>query len=115
MSSGSGAVSSEGFWILADRGRAVWLPPRGRGNGLSAYAWLKIAEVPADWVDAIFAALASEGVAAWAAERDTMLVRSRRLRRRLFSSDSAWCLYVDSLARGRAEIVLLSELPNLRR
>jgi hypothetical protein len=84
MSNGSGAVSSDGFWILADRGRAVWLPPRGRGNGLDAYVWLKIAEVPANWIDEIFAALASEGVAAWAAERDTMLVRSRRLRRRLF-------------------------------
>lgn len=48
-------------------GRAYWLPPFGRGNGLEALFWAPLAEVPENRVDAVLAALEQEGIAAWAA------------------------------------------------
>jgi len=48
-------------------GRAYWLPPFGRGNGLDALFWAPLAELPADRVDAALAALRDDGIPAWAA------------------------------------------------
>jgi hypothetical protein len=48
-------------------GRAYWLPPFGRGNGLEALFWAPIAQVPAARADAALEALAARDIAAWAA------------------------------------------------
>ncbi|HEY8318394.1 MAG TPA: hypothetical protein VIG76_06145 [Amnibacterium sp.] len=48
-------------------GRAYWLPPFGRGNGLEALFWAPIAQVPAGLADPVLEALAAEDIAAWAA------------------------------------------------
>ncbi len=67
----SAAVSSFEAPIAAANelqfGRAYWLPPFGRGNGLEALFWAPIAQVPAALADAALEALAAEDIAAWAA------------------------------------------------
>lgn len=48
-------------------GRAYWLSPFGRGNGLEALFWAPLATVPDERVDAVLAALGQEDIPAWAA------------------------------------------------
>lgn len=48
-------------------GRAYWLPPFGRGNGIEALFWAPLAQVPGGKVDAALTALAEADIAAWAA------------------------------------------------
>src|SRR4051794_33020652 len=50
-------------------GRAYWLPPFGRGNGLDALFWAPLAELPGHRVDAVLTALSEAGIPAWAAAR----------------------------------------------
>lgn len=48
-------------------GRAAQLPPFGRGNGVEALFWTRLARLGADRVDAVLAALADADIAAWVA------------------------------------------------
>lgn len=48
-------------------GRAYWLPPFGRGNGLDALFWAPVARIEEARVDAVLAALREADIPAWAA------------------------------------------------
>lgn len=65
-------------------GRAAWLPPFGRGNGLEAPGWAPLAEVDEQVVDALLAAFLEAGVPAHAAPSASAWPtpgRARRARR----------------------------------
>jgi hypothetical protein len=93
----------------------AWLPPGGRGNGLStaelaADTWAPIADIDMTAVDAVLEALRIALVPAYAAPAGTTreaIVRHRPGRR--------WRLWVVSLRYGAAEQVLLTTLPKLSR
>ncbi|MGN6742044.1 MAG: hypothetical protein ACTHJL_01940 [Amnibacterium sp.] len=47
-------------------GRAYWLPPFGRGNGLDALFWAPIARIEESRLDVVLAALRDADIPAWA-------------------------------------------------
>ncbi|MBN9743315.1 hypothetical protein DMP23_19765 [Amycolatopsis sp. A1MSW2902] len=80
----------------SERGIMFWLPPHGVGNGIDAQAWAEIADLTAEELDQVFAALADAGIAGYAA---TVHGRPDRYR-----------LWVDSLRYLHAEDVLMTVL-----
>jgi hypothetical protein len=69
-SRGSAASSYEAPADAADAlqfGRAYWLPPFGRGNGLEALFWAPVARLADTQVDEVLRALAEQDIPAWAA------------------------------------------------
>ncbi|MFF9314070.1 hypothetical protein ACF1BS_24575 [Streptomyces sp. NPDC014748] len=85
----------------------AWLPPGGRGNGLRAPSWAPIADLDADDVDSVLAALLDARIPAHAAPapRPVRPLTSHRSVPR-----SVWRLRVAASSYSRAEDVLLRVL-----
>ncbi|HEV8649177.1 MAG TPA: hypothetical protein VG276_07160 [Actinomycetes bacterium] len=91
-------------------GRAAWLPPFGRGNGLDAPAWAPIADVDPVLVDDLLAAFRDARVPAYAAPAEWPPRRAPGRRRHAATSDRLW---VAALRYATAEEVLRTELSRL--
>ena len=100
-------------------GRAAWLPPFGRGNGLAAPAWAPLAEVDEELVDELLAAFLEAGVPAHAAPSPEAWpagdrrARTKRWRQRPRPSAS-YRVWVGALWYATAEDVLRAELSRLQ-
>lgn len=82
----------------------AWLPPGGRGNGLSARAWAPIAEIEPAIVEQLLALLAERRVPGYAAPHT--------FTRRAACADR-WTLWVATATYTAAEDVLIAHLPRL--
>jgi hypothetical protein len=85
-------------------GRAYWLPPFGRGNGLEALFWAPLAELPADRVEAVLRALGEQDIPAWAA------VTGHRRAARTSPADRPHALWVASAQLDDAQDVVMRAL-----
>jgi hypothetical protein len=89
----------------------AWLPPGGRGNGLTAQSWAPIADIDARSVDTVLAALRDADVPAHAAPAPRPV---RPLSPGAWVSGAVWRLRVSSTSYAKAEDVLLRILRELK-
>lgn len=88
----------------------AWLPPGGRGNGLTAGSWAQIADLDARRVTAILEMLRSAAVPAYAAPAPRPV---RPLTPRTPPRGTTWRLWVGATSYCRAEHVLLRALAEI--
>ncbi|MER7967525.1 hypothetical protein ABTX35_00655 [Streptomyces sp. NPDC096080] len=88
----------------------AWLPPGGRGNGLTAPSWAPIADIPARHVDPVLAALRQAHVPAHAAPAPRPV---RVLTPGQCAPGSVWRLRVGSTSYAKAEDLLMHLLREL--
>lgn len=74
-----------------------WLPPGGRGNGVSADTWVLLAELEADYVTTVLDLLAEADVGGYVAAPGGQRARA----------NGCHHLYVDTMRYHRAEDVLM--------
>ncbi|MDN5765144.1 MAG: hypothetical protein L0H96_03250 [Humibacillus sp.] len=96
---------------LIDRGMPFWLPPGGRGNGLTDHAWAQLLDVRSEVAaDEILLELNHAGVPGYAArvhqppQQALRHSKTEAVRLRIWVGCSAY---------GRAEITIMRILPNL--
>jgi hypothetical protein len=82
---------------LKRHGVMYWLPPGGRGNGVSADTWLLLAELEAGYVTTVLDLLAEADVGGYVASPGGQRAHANRCDH----------LYVDAMRYHRAEDVLM--------